>query len=373
LISRNDVGFDPRRLAYSAAEFHRKMQARNGEFPHAMLATATHDHKRGEDVRARLAVLSEIPEYWTQALEQWLDLSASHRKTLNNMPTMGDAAIFFQTIVGAWPDGLTHTDQQGLAAYSKRLISWQVKAVREAKLHSDWAEPNEAYETAVSNFIEWIFTESSELLTEIAEFVWNIRAAGAAKSLAQTLLKLTAPGVPDFYQGTEYWDFSLVDPDNRSLVDFMARRASLDALPPRLPSIIDGHIKQLLIARVLAVRKKVPHLFSIGHYRPVEIVGAAADSAIGFARVLHDFAAIILVYRRTAQFFGSNGVLNIPSLCGTGVRLLVPPEMQGIFSNVLLVDESVSIGPEVDVGQIMRDLPVALLIKTSNNQPTTGN
>src|SRR5262249_32854302 len=214
LLSRNDVGFDPRHFASTNTNFHRRMQYRASLIPHAMLATATHDHKRGEDVRARLAVLSEIPGHWTRALERWLDLSASCRSNLQDMPSTGDAAILFQTIVGAWPDGLTKTDLQGLKIYRKRLAAWQCKALREAKLYTDWAEPNVKYEAAANDFLEWIFSGSPQLLAEIADFVGNVRAAGAAKSLAQTLLKLTAPGVPDFYQGTEYWDFSLVDPDN---------------------------------------------------------------------------------------------------------------------------------------------------------------
>jgi len=287
---------------------------------------------------------------------------------LHGMPSAGDAAILFQTIVGAWPDGLTSTDQQGLAAYSKRLVLWQQKAIREAKLHSNWAEPNRVYEAAATDFVDWILSGSSELLAEIAEFVRNIRVAGAAKSLAQILLKLTAPGVPDLYQGTDYWDFSLVDPDNRSPVDFTARRISLDALPVYPPSGADGRIKQLLIARALAVRKKIPQLFSTGQYRPVEIVGASADNVVGFARVLRDCAAITLFYRFTAQLLGSE-TLNMSSLCDKGTRLLMPRELQGTFADALLADELVSIGPEVDLGQIFRRLPVALLIKAPDNRP----
>ena len=363
LISRNDVGFNPRRFAYSTAEFHRKMEARNSQSPRTMLATATHDHKRGEDVRARLAVLSEIPGDWTRTLERWLDLSASHRRLSHDMPSAGDVAILFQTIVGAWPDGLMITDQRGLAAYCKRLMLWQQKALREAKLHSDWAEPNRAYEAAASDFIAWLFSGSSELLPEIAGFVQRIHAAGAAKSLAQTLLKLTAPGVPDFYQGAEYWDFSLVDPDNRTPVDFTARQASLEAMPLRPPTSLDSRLKQFLIVRVLAARKKTAQLFSAGRYIPLEIAGPSTDNFVAFARVLHDYAAITLFCRLTAQLFGSSDFLSISTLCRRGTRLLIPPDLQGSFADALLADESVPFGPEVDVGQILRRLPVALLVK----------
>jgi (1->4)-alpha-D-glucan 1-alpha-D-glucosylmutase len=372
LLSRNDVGFDPRHFASSITNFHRKMRCRQSLIPHAMLATATHDHKRGEDVRARLAVLSEIPGHWTQALERWLDLSASYRGKLHDMPSAGDAAILFQTIVGAWPDGLMKTDRQGLNAYRKRLAAWQCKALREAKLYNDWAEPNEKYEVAANDFLEWIFSESSELLAEIAAFVGNIHAAGAAKSLAQTLLKLTAPGVPDFYQGTEYWDFSLVDPDNRSPVDFTARRTSLAALASHPPTGTDHRIKQFLIARVLAARRDRPDLFSKGSYNPLEIVGAAAENFIGFARVLDGAAAIILFCRFTAQLFGRDDIQNISRLLRKDERLLVPPELHGIFMDALR-DEQISIGHEIDLKGILRHLPVALLIKAPDHWRTTSN
>ena len=373
LLSRNDVGFDPRHFASKIANFHRRMQYRASLIPHAMLATATHDHKRGEDVRARLAVLSEIPGHWTRALERWLDLSASCRSKLHDMPSMGDAAILFQAIVGAWPDGLTKTDRQGLTIYRKRLAAWQCKALREAKLYSDWAEPNAKYEAAANDFLEWIFSGSPQLLTEIADFVGNVRAAGAAKSLAQILLKLTAPGVPDFYQGTEYWDFSLVDPDNRSPVDFTARRTSFfDALTSHPPTGIDGRTKQFLIARVLAVRRNLPELFSKGAYKPLEIVGRAPENFIGFARVLDGAVAITLFCRFTAQLFGSDDIENICSLLRKNERLLVPPELQGTFTNALL-DEQISIGQKVDLKRILRHLPVGLLFKIPDHRRATSN
>jgi (1->4)-alpha-D-glucan 1-alpha-D-glucosylmutase len=372
LLSRNDVGFDPRYFASSITNFHRKMQCRASLFPHAMLATATHDHKRGEDVRARLAVLSEIPEHWTRALERWLDLSASYRSKLHDIPSTGDAAILFQTIIGAWPDGLMKTDRQGLKTYCKRLTAWQCKALREAKLYSDWSEPNETYEAAANDFLEWIFSGSPELLAEIADFARNIHAPGAAKSLAQTLLKLTAPGVPDFYQGTEYWDFSLVDPDNRSPVDFTARRTSFDALTSHPPTGLDGRTKQFLIARVLAARRDLPGLFSKGTYKPLQIVGAAAENFIGFARVLDGTAAIILFCRFTAQLFGGEDIQNISTLLRKDERLLVPPELHGTFMDAFL-DEQISVGHEVDLKLILRNLPVGLFVKALDHWRTASN
>jgi (1->4)-alpha-D-glucan 1-alpha-D-glucosylmutase len=369
LLSRNDVGFDPRYFASTITNFHRKMECRASLIPHAMLATATHDHKRGEDVRARLAVLSEIPGHWTRALERWLELSAPYRSKLHDMPSTGDAAILFQMIVGAWPDGLTKNDRQGLNFYCGRLAAWQCKALREAKLHSDWADPNAKYEGAAKDFLGWIFSGSPQLLAEIADFVRDVRAAGAAKSLAQTLIKLTAPGVPDFYQGTEYWDFSLVDPDNRSAVDFAARRASFDALASSPPTGLDGRTKQFLITRVLAVRRMLPALFSRGAYKALEIVGPAPENFVGFARVLDDAVSITLFCRLTAQLLGIQNICKLPR---NDERLLVPTDLRGNFANILL-DEQISIDHEVDLKRIFRHLPVSLLVKTPDRLQSASN
>jgi len=366
LLSRNDVGFDPRYFALTTVNFHRKMQYRASLIPNGMLTTATHDHKRGEDVRARLAVLSEIPGDWMRTLERWLELSASRRSELHDMPSKGDIAILFQTIVGAWPEGLTKTDRQGLKIYCKRLAAWQCKALREAKLHTDWVVPNEKYEAAANDFLVWVFFGSPELLAEIVDLVRNISAAGAAKSLAQTLVKLTAPGVPDLYQGTEYWDFSLVDPDNRSMVDFTSRRKSFDALTSHPPTGIDRRIKQFLIGRVLAARKNLSELFSKGMYTPLEIVGPAARNFVGFARVLDGAVAIVVFCRFTAQLFGRHDIQNIGSLSRGKERLLVHPELYGTFLDVLS-DEQISIGNDVALERILRNLPVALLIKAPDH------
>jgi (1->4)-alpha-D-glucan 1-alpha-D-glucosylmutase len=172
LISRNDVGFDARLFSCPVTEFHQRMEARAQHYPHAMLTTATHDHKRGEDVRARLAVLSELADDWSHSVERWLGLAGIHRWSLGGvlMPSNGDLAILFQTIVGAWPLTLTASDKDGLSAYRNRLLAWQEKALREAKLWSDWSEPNESYEGATLGFIRLLFSAPSDLLGELALF-----------------------------------------------------------------------------------------------------------------------------------------------------------------------------------------------------------
>ena len=367
LISRNDVGFDARHLSCSPAEFHRRMQARAAANSRSMLATATHDHKRGEDVRARLAVLSEIADEWARALGHWLEFGAPHCVPTAGLRilTAGDLAILFQTIVGAWPLGLTTSDKDGLAAYAKRVAAWQQKALREAKLNSDWSAPSQTYERAAGEFIDWLFSGPSDLLTEIALFASRIAPAGAANGLAQVLVKLTAPGVPDIYQGTEYWDLSLVDPDNRSPVDFAARRRSLDAaFPADLSSTwADGRIKQLTIARLLAVRKKIPGVLSQGSYIPLDAAGPLADHLVAYARILGGSAAVIAFCRLPGRLLSKERSLAMPSARWGSTRIIVPAHLQGVpFSSSLHRSEEWRMQGTLDCEQIFSALPIAFLV-----------
>lgn len=368
LVSRNDVGFDAGIFACSAAAFHHRMRVRAAAFPRAMLATATHDHKRGEDVRARLAVLSEIPEDWAQAVERWIAYSAPHCATAGAaiMPSAADLAMLFQTLVGSWPLG--PTDKRGLAAYTDRVAAWQRKALREAKLHSDWSAPNEPYERAAADYIAWLLSGQCELLAEIADFARRIAAAGAANGLAQVLVKLTAPGVPDIYQGSEYWDLSLVDPDNRSQVDFEARRRSLQECPLEelLVNWHDGRLKQFLISRILAVRKEIPRLFSAGTYLPLEVSGPRAEDILAFARTLQSSAAIAAFWRFTAaQHFRPSSVNPLPILHCNDTRVSIPAELRGTFSDALKPERLLSLGPDIAAGQLLSHLPVAVLVRDS--------
>jgi (1->4)-alpha-D-glucan 1-alpha-D-glucosylmutase len=367
LISRNDVGCDARHLSCSPAEFHRRMQARAAAHSRSMLATATHDHKRGEDVRARLAVLSELADDWVRAIDRWLELGAPHCVATAGMriPAAGDLAILFQTIVGAWPLGLTTADKNGLAAYAKRIAAWQQKALREAKLHSDWSAPNQTYESAAGEFIKWLFFGHSDLLTEIAAFAHRIAPAGAANGLAQVLVKLTAPGVPDIYQGTEYWDLSLVDPDNRSPVDFAPRQRSLDAaFPADLSSTwADGRIKQLTIARLLAVRKIIPDVLSQGSYIPLETAGPLADHLVAYARILDGSVVVTAFCRLSAHLLSKEGSLAMPSARWESTHIIIPAHLQGVtLLSSLHRGEEWRMGDILDCAQIFSALPIAFLV-----------
>jgi (1->4)-alpha-D-glucan 1-alpha-D-glucosylmutase len=365
LISRNDVGFDASRFACSSSEFHQKMQARASELPQSMLATATHDHKRGEDVRARLAVLSELADDWASAVQRWIALSAPDCETIAgwSAPSAGDRAILFQTIVGAWPMTLTPTDHAGLAAYGERIAAWQQKALREAKLCSDWMAPNEAYERGASDFVARLFSGSSEFLPEIADFARRIGPAGAVNGLAQVLVKLTAPGVADIYQGTEYWDLSLVDPDNRRPVDFAVRQNTLApaSAAEMAAHWVDGRVKQNLIARVLAMRNKMPGVVSEGAYLPLEIAGSLADHVVAFARVLHNSTAITVICRFAAHLLTDEGALTIPPCRWKDTHLIVPPQLEGTFREALTPERTFALQQTIGLGEILHRLPVALL------------
>lgn len=286
LLSRNDVGFNPGVLSLTPAEFHERVQRRAGAFPHALLTTATHDHKRGEDVRARLAVLSEIPEEWERGVRNWFDLNAPLRpKGLDP----GDEYQLYQTLAGAWPLMLQPSEAEQLGAFCKRILGWRLKSLHEAKLHTSWTDPDEPYESASAEFVRAILDpqRAPEFLESLHAFVTRIAPAGALNGLVQVALRCTVPGVPDCYQGAEFWDLSLVDPDNRRAVDYRARIAALQdsqSAAELLPNWRDGRIKQALIAALLNLRKELPNLFAEGDYEPLEIRGAHADHVFAFTR-----------------------------------------------------------------------------------------
>lgn len=312
LLSRNEVGADPGQFSLSLADFHAICQARLVRFPHTMLATATHDHKRGEDVRARLMVLAEIPQRWENTVLRWMSLNGL--PGLKARPCPADELMLYQTLVGAWPLDLAADDSEGIRGFITRVGEWLTKAVREAKRHSDWAMPDQAYETACQDFLLKIFDEriNRVFIDEVVGFVHEIALPGALNGLSQTLLRLTTPGVPDLYQGTELWDFSLVDPDNRRPVDFGVRDTMLafcrDAVTQNGNNSLqignnaisqlsrewkNGAIKQAVVFLALQMRSRYPTLFDAAHHVPVPVVGGLADHVIAFVR--HDAQQAMLV------------------------------------------------------------------------------
>ncbi|PZW50523.1 maltooligosyl trehalose synthase [Humitalea rosea] len=296
LISRNEVGSYPGQLSINASGFHGAMRARR-RMPLALSATATHDHKRGEDVRARLAVVSSRAGDWVAATERWRRLNVGLLSEPEGIwaPDPVDELHLYQTLVGAWPLGLDADDRPGVEAFVTRVEGWFVKALREAKRRSDWAMPNAGYEDACLGFLRGAMEAArpARFDREVAAFAGALAGAGASRGLVQTTLRCVAPGIPDLYQGTELWDFSLVDPDNRRPVDFWARAAVLAA--QEIPGDWrDGHIKLLWTATLLRLRRDKPALFQDGSWDALTCRGALAGEAIAAARSLPGGALIVL-------------------------------------------------------------------------------
>jgi len=297
LLSRNDVGFDPRRLALDSTSFLASGAARARDWPRAMLTTATHDHKRGEDVRARLAVLSERTDDWSAAVAEWLALTEDLRP---DIIALDDAYTLFQILVGTWPLDLQADDVEGLEAFGARVAGWRIKSVREAKLRSSWAAPDEAYETANQAWLKDLLdpARSPAFLESLIGFVARIAPAGAINGVVQAVLRCTWPGMPDLYQGAELWDLSLVDPDNRRPVDYEQRQDSLDA---SAQDWLTGGVKQALIARILAWRRSDPDLFTRGELTTLTTRGLRADHVLAFERRLGERRATVAVMFRVSE------------------------------------------------------------------------
>jgi (1->4)-alpha-D-glucan 1-alpha-D-glucosylmutase len=295
LLALNDVGGDPGAPGEGPAGLHRRLQERQAGWPHTLNATSTHDTKRSEDVRARLAVLSEIPRAWATRVEHWRQSNAPRMIRLDDgmVPDGVMELLLYQSLLGAWP-----LDDAEQPAFRERFHGYLVKAAREAKTHTSWHDPRPDYEQALLRFADGILDPASgaAFLADFRAFQRPIAYYGALNSLVQVLLKITAPGVPDFYQGTELWDLSLVDPDNRRPVDY-ARRAALlarlpepgrDDLAPALPDLVagweDGRLKLYLTREALRCRGAHAALFAEGDYTPVAAHGARAEHVCAFAR-----------------------------------------------------------------------------------------
>ena len=300
LLSRNDVGFDAERLASSIEDFHAAARARADRFPRGMLATATHDHKRGEDVRARLAVLSEVPDLWRAHVARWEEWADAFGKDIDR----GDRYMLFQTLFGAWPDGLSPEDADGLKAFAERVNGWQEKALREAKLRSSWEAPDADYESRCTALTEALLDpqRSGDFLRDLNGLLDRLEPAARSNMLVQTALRYTVPGVPDLYQGTELPDHSLVDPDNRRPVDYALRRQVL-AGTAHAP----GEEKLALIARLLELRRAHPALFAEGSYEPVPVTGARADHVLAFTRTAGNARLLCVVALHVAEAIGGDG------------------------------------------------------------------
>jgi len=285
-LSRNDVGFDPRRRFLTPAQFHARVMARAADFPHAMLTTATHDHKRGEDARARLAVLSAQPERWQDFVDRIAKPADIHP---------ADFYFLLQTLLGAWPDSVD-------PSFAERMAVWCRKYLREAKLRSSWQSPDEDYEKAFCDHAK-VLIEDADFCAAITGLLDALTPQAQANSLAQLVLRCTLPGVPDLYQGCEFDDFSLVDPDNRRPIDYAARAATL--AQPGSDRVSFAARKQQLIAMLLKARRDMPLLWEKGRYTPMD----TPAGAIAFLRQQDERQAMIAIRCNSA---GPCGQIALP-------------------------------------------------------------
>jgi (1->4)-alpha-D-glucan 1-alpha-D-glucosylmutase len=369
LISRNEVGSEPSHFAITPAGFHAACRERARYFPRELLATATHDHKRGEDTRARLAVLSELPDEWATTITRWTRLNAVLKREVDGEPAPDatDELMLYQSLLGAWPLDLDPADEEGVAALIARVAAWQEKALREGKRRSEWAVPNEPYEAACRDFLTAMMATDrpSRLREDVVALVHRLAPAGASNGLAQALIRCTAPGIPDLYQGTEFWDFSMVDPDNRRPVDFAARKAALEAgeTPAALlPHWMDGRVKAATIARALALRARQPERFAEGEYIPLEADGPLAAHILAFARRHGSGAAITAVTRLPAKLLGAERQPLIPPGSWGETVLVLPPGLAGLSFRDTLSDTAVpATGDRLAAAALFEALPVALL------------
>ncbi len=388
LVSLNEVGGDPRRFGTSVALFHRANQERARHWPQAMVCTSTHDTKRSEDVRARINVLSELPEEWQASVERWHTLNRSKKGLVDDTPAPvpNDEYLLYQTLIGTWPLG--EPDEAQYRVYCERIERYMLKAVREAKVRSSWINPNTAYEEALAAFVRNVLEdpEKNVFLAHFRPFQARIARVAMYNSLAQILLKFTVPGVPDIYQGNELWDFSLVDPDNRRPVDYDHRAAMLRALQELdglstqervqrvrglLDSMQNGRIKLYVTWRSLALRQAYPDLFRHGDYYALNAVGQKADHICALARHYQGLEAIVVVPRLIVRLLDKNGNEPLGAAVWQDTSVVLPVHKPRPYQNVFTGEE---IYPEADGGTcclplaaLLTHFPLALLMGVPEN------
>jgi (1->4)-alpha-D-glucan 1-alpha-D-glucosylmutase len=382
LLSLNEVGGDAERFGRPPAAFHAANARRLERWPFEMLATSTHDTKLGEDVRARVNVLSEIPDEWSRDLSRWMRVNRGQRTLVDGEPApdRNDEYRFYQALVGAWPQ--ESASGSDAADFVPRMQAYMIKSVKEAKRHTSWLTPNADYENAVLRFVDGVLTGPgrAKFLPMFRPVQQRVALAGMINSLAQLTLKLGSPGIPDFYQGTELWDLSLVDPDNRRPVDFELRARLLAELEPTLALAgdarraaaadllrrwPDGRIKLLLTTLGLRLRRDSSELFFSGRYVPLETEVSVPADIVAFARV-HDGRAVLFAAPRLATRLIAAVGLPIGGAAWKTSRVLLPPELAGhSFRHVVTGSEvrptSTNSHSWLFAGEIFETVPVGML------------
>jgi (1->4)-alpha-D-glucan 1-alpha-D-glucosylmutase len=371
------VGGTPHRFGVSVEEFHHEIQHRAEIWPHEMLATSTHDSKRSEDVRARINILSEIPLEWLRQLRSWRQLNHDKKTFWDKMeaPTPNDEYLFYQTLIGAWPLGAAA--EEPLSSFAERVRGYMLKAIREAKDQTSWNNQNHRYEAAVVNFVDSV-VQSRDFREVFLPFQQKVGHLGMLNSLAQTLIKLTVPGVPDIYQGNEFWEFDLVDPDNRRPVDYSVRQTVLQQLQSYkaesssaagarevLQNPSDGRIKLYVIWKLLGLRNRNRDLFRDGEYLPLETLGGHANHVLAFARTSQAESIIVVVPRLCAKLLKGEPPLRPGCNVWEDTRIQFSFSGGTLFRN-LFTGQSVRARKNGDVSelparQLFADFPIALL------------
>jgi (1->4)-alpha-D-glucan 1-alpha-D-glucosylmutase len=390
LLSLNEVGGDPSQFGLKPEAVHRFNQARQARWPYALSPLSTHDTKRSEDVRARLNVLSELPAEWAEGVGRWTRLNESHRGRVDDEPVPDDNEeyLIYQTLVGAWP--LEPYTPGEYTQFIERVQEYVTKSLHEAKVHTSWINPDEAYDEAVRKFVALILDDkvSGKFLRDFREFRARVNHVGLLNSLAQTLLRITSPGAPDTYQGTELWDFSLVDPDNRRPVDYRRRAEMLRVLDARLVdsgaerlslarelirSKENGRVKLFVTAQALRLRRDHPDLFSTGEYLPAEIMGVQREHVFGFTRRSGNDVGVILVPRLAARLGGPDG-LPLGRAVWQDTRVVLPEQISDVRWRNLFTGQVVTATEDqgrlvLALDEAFADFPLALLTSLQDSQP----
>ncbi len=374
LLSLNEVGGGPTQFGVSVAEFHRRMQERATQCPAALSATSTHDTKRAEDNRARLDVISEIPAQWADAVREWREIAAPLKPRVDDRPApdADDEYYVYQTLVGAWPPRGIHDDD--FSTLAARVQGAVEKAVREGKRNSSWLNPNPAYEEALRSFVARLLDPGGLFARQMGIFASRIMTAGLLTSLAQLVVKATAPGVPDFFQGTELWDFSMVDPDNRRPVDFAKRARLLGELLRQSESdrmglvrdVIgapeDGRVKLFVTSALLACRRRERDLFARGEYLPLTVEGKHKECVVAFARRWQGRISITVTGRFFTRLGGDPSRVPSGSAWGDTVVQIPTDAASGQLADALTGASPRTDGGAIRVADLFEPLPFAVLV-----------
>jgi (1->4)-alpha-D-glucan 1-alpha-D-glucosylmutase len=345
LVALNEVGGNPARFGFSLAEFHAAAEERARRWPSTMLGSSTHDTKRSEDVRARLGVLSELASVWRMTLRRW---SLMNRGGISR----SDEYHFYQALVGIWPGEVA----PGL---TERLKAYMLKAAREAKERTSWINPDLEYEQALERFVVQSL-ENPVFVSDVADMVTRVARPGLLVGLSQALLKVASPGVPDYYQGTEIWDFSLVDPDNRRPVDYELRRKLLGSEDEELlRDLPDGRAKMHVIRKGLEVRRKYPALFQGAKYTPLYANGGREDNIVAFSLSDSTHSVVAVAPRLFARLMDGDDLAPLGTKAWGEVRLPI----DGEYMNVLTDERQEGRAGHVSVAQLLATFPVALLVR----------